>query len=261
MKPGENCATCFEEVWPDGAGGCYCKFCGRIYKADKPAAAPVEPCVLAGLDLGKLRDFTAFAPCRRDPGEDGAVYTVLSLKRFELGTTYPKMVEKVTEWMTAPALRSARLVIDQTGVGVAVVDMFRADANLAGRVVPVLITGGASTGWRQGAFHVSKVQLVSALQSVVSGRRLRIEKDMLLARELMQELKKFSEKITKAGNQQFEAWREAEHDDLVLALALPIWVAENQPILKVITFTGSAGRGSGGAATRLVDGLNRGLMG
>jgi len=33
-------------------------------------------------------------------------------------------------------------------------------------------------------------------------------------------------KVTTAGNETFEAWRERDHDDLVLAVGIAAWVAE-----------------------------------
>jgi hypothetical protein len=43
---------------------------------------------------------------------------------------------------------------------------------------------------------------------------------------LIREAQNFSVKITEAGNEVFENWRDSEHDDLVLALALACWAAE-----------------------------------
>ena len=40
------------------------------------------------------------------------------------------------------------------------------------------------------------------------------------------ELGTFTVKITSSANETFEAWREREHDDLVLAVALATWGAE-----------------------------------
>jgi hypothetical protein len=43
---------------------------------------------------------------------------------------------------------------------------------------------------------------------------------------LVRELGTFSVKITSAANETFESWRERDHDDLVLAVALAAWGAE-----------------------------------
>ena len=53
--------------------------------------------------------------------------------------------------------------------------------------------------------------------------------EALSAGILMAELITFRSKITVAGNETFGAWRERDHDDLVLAVALALWLAENAP--------------------------------
>ena len=46
---------------------------------------------------------------------------------------------------------------------------------------------------------------------------------------LIEELNAFKTKITVAGNETFGSWRERDHDDLVLAVVLALWPAENAP--------------------------------
>jgi hypothetical protein len=50
-----------------------------------------------------------------------------------------------------------------------------------------------------------------------------------LAKILTRDLQMFRVKQTRAGNESFEAWREWDHDDVVLATAIPAWAAENIP--------------------------------
>jgi hypothetical protein len=40
-------------------------------------------------------------------------------------------------------------------------------------------------------------------------------------------MQNFKAKITASANETFEAWREGQHDDLVLAVALAVWGGEN----------------------------------
>src|SRR5262249_19043086 len=74
-----------------------------------------------------------------------------------------------------------------------------------------------------GAWHVPKKELVSTLQVLLQGRRLKVaavpERDVLL-----KELLNFKVKVTVGAAETFEAWRERDHDDLVLAVALACWV-------------------------------------
>jgi hypothetical protein len=46
---------------------------------------------------------------------------------------------------------------------------------------------------------------------------------MPLAEVLSKEFLNFRVKITIAGNETFEAWRERDHDDLVFAVAFAAW--------------------------------------
>jgi hypothetical protein len=42
----------------------------------------------------------------------------------------------------------------------------------------------------------------------------------------VKELESFRVKITASAHETFEAWRERDHDDLVLAVALAAWVGQ-----------------------------------
>jgi hypothetical protein len=61
----------------------------------------------------------------------------------------------------------------------------------------------------------------------LEGRRLLIPPTLRLAAVLAQELRAFRVKVTAAGNETFESWREPDHDDLVLAVALAVWWGES----------------------------------
>jgi hypothetical protein len=70
---------------------------------------------------------------------------------------------------------------------------------------------------------VAKRDLVGAVQVPLRDRRLKIAEGLPLAAVLAEELSAFRVKVTVAGNETFEAWRERDHDDLVLAVALALW--------------------------------------
>ena len=44
---------------------------------------------------------------------------------------------------------------------------------------------------------------------------------------LMKELQTFRVKIRTSANETFESWRERDHDDMVLAVALAVWMGEH----------------------------------
>ena len=116
---------------------------------------------------------------------------------------------------------TVELVIDFTGVGRPVFDMFRFSG-----ITPtgVLITSGtAETG--AGLIHgVPKLDLVSRLQALLHEGRLKIHKDLAEADTLVRELQDFRCEFTAAGHLTFNA-RSGKHDDLVLALAIAVWRA------------------------------------
>jgi hypothetical protein len=76
---------------------------------------------------------------------------------------------------------------------------------------------------------------VSALQLLLQSRRLHIARSLEHAATLVKELENFRVKITAAARETYEAWREGQHDDLVLAAALAAWMGEE-------TLTGSVRR-------------------
>lgn len=102
---------------------------------------------------------------------------------------------------------------------------------LTARVVPITITSGSQVnqdpadglfGWK-----VPKKELVSVLQVLMGTERLVIDKRLPLAPVLVKELENFKSKMSQdTGHESFEAWRESDHDDCVLAVALALWVGE-----------------------------------
>ena len=108
-----------------------------------------------------------------------------------------------------------------------------------GWVVPVSITGGqAVTVAEDRSLHVPKKELVTCLQVVLQSHRLRIARGLHEAALLVRELQQFQVKITAAAHETFGVWREGQHDDLVLAVALACWWAEGNPPLGEGAFGG-----------------------
>src|SRR4051812_19471713 len=101
-----TCPTCFTDLTAhEGRPGMVCRACGYVKLPDRPpiAAAPGSVVHVAGLDLGKLSDFTAFAGIRRTTDQSGANrYDVVSLHRWEVGTPYTVIAQQVSAWMRSP---------------------------------------------------------------------------------------------------------------------------------------------------------------
>lgn len=194
---------------------------------------PTPQRYLIGLDLGQTSDFTALCVLERPWGKAGQqeqpTYAARYLHRFQLGTPYTHIVHAVRELLgQQPLAAGATLVVDQTGVGKPVVEMLA--RGLAGNVNaclwPMQITAGHSFSFVDGAWHVAKRELASCLQVLLSSDRLKIVGALREAAVLTAELLAFRVKITPAGNEMFEAWRERDHDDLVLAVAMAAWIGD-----------------------------------
>ncbi len=211
--------------------------------------------LISGLDLAQTTDFSALAtleqalrPRADQPKEPETVYTIRGLRRFERGMRYVEQAETTKALFGRPPLADSMLVIDQTGVGVAAVEIFRA-AGIRAWIRPVVITAGhATTATEDGGWHVPKKELAHTLVSLLEGGRLQIPRAAAEAETLRKELQAFRVKITRAANETFSAWREGDHDDLVLAVALAAWVGEHSPV----AWDGSVGMAAPGQGGRSV---------
>lgn len=178
-----------------------------------------------GVDLGQAQDYTAICVVEHSSTEHA--YLVRHIERCSLGTPYPEIADRVVSYMRSPQLRGAALVLDATGVGRPVVDML-----LQQRIYPVsvLITAGTTTTQDVvGFWHVPKRDLVGALQVLLQTRRLRVAGQLPYAKALVDELLAFRVKVnTATGGDSYEAWRERDHDDMVLSVALACWYGLRQ---------------------------------
>lgn len=181
-----------------------------------------------GLDLGQTSDYSALVAVESQFTVSGWQHDVRHIRRWPLGTTYPSIVADVVELMATAPLDRAETWCDGTGVGKAVVDMFR-DQAIADRLHPLTITSGHSCAFEDGYWRVPKKDLVAVIQAPLQAGRLRFAAGDPNVRLLTSELTAFRATITTAANISFEAWRERDHDDLVLALAIALWGAARAP--------------------------------
>ena len=182
-----------------------------------------------GLDLGQATDYTAIAVVE-EAGDD---LHVRHLERFR-HTLYPDVADRVGALMDGPQLEGkTSLVIDATGVGPAVTDIF----TKRGRAFKAVKIHGGDAESREGSiYRVPKRNLVSALQAALQTGALKIASSLELAEVLRQELLNFRIKINIAtGHDSYEHWREGDHDDLVLAAAMAVWSARTpQPTMIIV---------------------------
>lgn len=177
-----------------------------------------------GLDLGQTQDPTASIILDAHGEGDTRAYDVRHIEQYKLGTSYPRIVESVGDLLDRePLADDCTLIIDHTGVGRPIYDMF---VDVKRQPIGITITSG--TTWHRETprqWHVAKILLVGIVQKFLQSGRLRIGAKLLHASTLQKELRDFRVKISKAANETYES-REGAHDDIVLALAIALFVAE-----------------------------------
>lgn len=229
---------------------------------------PAEPVFLprrsrwvVGVDLGQSMDPTAIcvlehvrgvldansdwerhANVGRIPQKPAERFNVRHLERLKLGIPYPDIVEHVRTMVARAPLcgdgdqaRPATIVIDETGVGRAVGDIFES-AGL--RPMRITITAGAEVacvGYSDGTpsrFHVAKTILISHLDALLHIGELKFAAELSEAGAMKGELLDFRRSVSAAGRSTYQA-RTGAHDDLVLSTAIAVWWArrpEPQPL-------------------------------
>jgi hypothetical protein len=163
-------------------------------------------------------------PRIRSLSDPKPVYAVRYLQRFPLGTSYPAIVTGVQEILTRPPLNQSMvfLAVDRTGVGAAICDLLRP---VFPGLAAITITGGEQASFGPTGFNVPKRELAGILQCELQGRRLLVAQGLPETQQLKHELQNFKVKINVAtGNESFEAWREKDKDDLVLSIAISLWL-------------------------------------
>lgn len=189
----------------------------------------MAPRNILGLDLGQAQQFSALAAVRKS-GQDvrgSSIWAVPVLTRWPLGTPYPDIVSRVAA--IAERLEQPTLVLDGTAVGRGTMDLFRRTALPVRECIAVTVTAGHQAHHSAlDTWTAPKKDLVAAVQSVLQGRRLKIARGLREAVTLMRELSLFRVKPT-AASDGLDGWREGSHDDLVLAVALALWLGEFGP--------------------------------
>ena len=180
-----------------------------------------------GLDLGQSQDYTALSILERLKKDKEYAYHVRHLERVR-GAPYPLIVDKTAKMMQSLGRKGCTsLVVDQTGVGAPVVDLFE-QAGL--KPIGVLIHGGDKALHEGKSWRVPKRDLVSVLQVLLQTERLKVASKLKLGPMLSQEMLNFRVKIDPlTAHDSYSAWREEDHDDLVLSVALAAWWGENGP--------------------------------
>jgi hypothetical protein len=205
---------------------------------------------LIGVDVGQVHDPSAMviaSIARQYRGRERWLhYECRYIERFPLGLAYPAMVQAVARYIRQlPLPRDRReplydpntglaiwrpdywrLIVDATGVGRPIVDLFRLE-----QLHPIAVTvthGDRVTEERWDEVRVPKRLLIGAFQVVMQTERFKVAQALPHARTLIQEAQNFQYKITPTGTDTYGAWREGTHDDVLFAGALTAWYGERQ---------------------------------
>ena len=173
-----------------------------------------------GIDLGQAFDYTAFAILEERKLRQ---YDLRHVERHR-NVPYTVIVDRTRE-LVAQLRGNVSLAVDATGVGRPVVDMLE-EARIGATLYALTLTGGDSVQRDGRQIRVPKRDVVSSVACLLQTGRLRIPRSLPGAEVLERELVRFRAKITLSGHDTYEAWREADHDDLALAVALGCWLNE-----------------------------------
>lgn len=202
-----------------------------------------------GADLGQQNDFTALSVIREMEVPTGEIetyidhntwtqygyvqktrqkttteYHVRYMKRY-LGESYTVVADRIAELAERPELQRPAVVIDATGCGRPVVDMIR-DRGVE-NLVAVTITGGNEVTNDGDEYRVPKRDLVATVQVLLQNRRLRMANALELKDAFVREMQNFKIKLSADGHDSYEHWRDSDHDDLVLSVAMALWWAKS----------------------------------
>lgn len=200
--------------------------------------------VVLGVDLAQSSDYTAIVVSeiiRERPNH----YVTRAIERWQ-PARYQLVVDRVAQML--PKLREGvhvlqpnqrnydyvrpevTVVVDRTGVGRAVGDMF-SEADLDCRLELVTITSGHQVNRDDdGGWLVPKKDLMDAALVAMQNGRAVIAEQTPHAATLRAEMQSFRRRTSLAGRETFAAgedWRrEGRHDDIVLGQALALWWGE-----------------------------------
>ena len=185
---------------------------------------------ILGLDPAQLHDWSALAAIRMDWDQEKRryIYQLVAMERKQQ-VPYDEIVDWATAGLRTQVFQGNRfdlgnpeLVLDATGVGIAIKDMFQKKG------VPVkAISITVGNGWELvgSTWHLGKARLIGTFLGVLDAGRLQVNPDLPIWPQLERELVSYRAEISTQGHAKFEA-APGEHDDLLFALALAIFWAE-----------------------------------
>lgn len=195
------------------------------------------------VDFGTMQDYTAITVTQRveryqelksshgtpayyrEKQKVVSEYENTYLRRAAQGMPYPEVLRNVKAMINSPTMAGkTALLFDASGVGVGLMQQAQ---DMGMDPIGITITGGnkVTVNSDLGGYNVPKRELVMSLLLAFQNHRIKIapspHRDALKA-----ELQAFRLKMKKTGTETYENYRDSDHDDLVLSLAMGVWYPE-----------------------------------
>ncbi|MCK9569672.1 hypothetical protein M0R72_12085 [Candidatus Pacearchaeota archaeon] len=181
---------------------------------------------ILALDPAQLRDWSALAAIDMQYKVERKrfEYSLVAMNRKQ-ALPYDQIVDWVIKALKNPAFNThspPEFVLDATGVGVAVNDMFRAK-HIRTKAVTITVGNGLN---REGSIiHLGKARLVGKFLGAFDAGKVHVNPDMPIWPAVEREMLSFRAEMSAQGRVKLEA-EQGEHDDMLFALALCIWYGE-----------------------------------
>jgi hypothetical protein len=190
---------------------------------------------LLGLDIGQAHDPTAVAIIEHKSREATPTYRIRALHRYPLGTAYTAIADDILARLRTPPLaRDTLVAIDATGVGAPVVDLIKSPRDIYD-IYAITITGSTAVGGSGYQLNVPKRDLITKTAVLFQQHRIRIATTLPDTDELVDELLGYRIKTSDRGHHSYGPEASRDHDDLLLAVSLALWVGERRPATIPVT--------------------------
>lgn len=185
---------------------------------------------LLGFDPAQTRDYAALAAVEVTRNDNDLLLRLFALERRQR-LSYPDLVSWAAAALKIPdfntnVTRPPELVLDSTGVGIAIRDLL-----IKAGVSPIAVSwtsGNVVTKDDERNYHVGKAVLVGKFIAAFDAGRFLVNPNLPMYPQFEKELLAYKAEISSRGNAVFEAGK-GEHDDLLSACILATWWAEARP--------------------------------
>ena len=147
------------------------------------------------------------------------------MERLALGASYLEIVGKVKKITEAVKKQegddASDVVVDITGAGRGGLSLMRDEG-----INPIAVTivgGSREAEFKSDDWRIAKTEFVSNLQLLYQVHTFETAEGLDPADTFVEEMLNFKIKSPRLSADDFEAWREGAHDDLVLAVAIAAW--------------------------------------